>query len=175
MSIEPDTKDWTWVVDRPCAECGFVAADVHVAAVPDRLRRITDAWVAVLGGDGVAARPRPDRWSALEYGCHVRDVFRIYDQRLHRMLSEDDPLFANWDQGVTAVEERYGEQDPATVAASLAEAGERVAASYAGVGGDQWPRTGRRSDGARFTVDSFTRYFIHDPVHHLWDVGAPLL
>ena len=23
MTIEPDTKDWTWVLDRPCPECGF--------------------------------------------------------------------------------------------------------------------------------------------------------
>ena len=24
--IEPDTKDWTWVLDRPCPECGFEAS-----------------------------------------------------------------------------------------------------------------------------------------------------
>ena len=24
MPIEPDTKDWTWVLDRRCEECGFV-------------------------------------------------------------------------------------------------------------------------------------------------------
>jgi hypothetical protein len=38
------------------------------------------------------------------------------------------------------------------------------------VGGTDWSRTGARSDGARFTVDSFARYMIHDPVHHLHDV-----
>jgi len=35
---------------------------------------------------------------------------------------------------------------------------------------DQLGRRGFRSDGAEFTIDSFARYFIHDPVHHLWDV-----
>jgi hypothetical protein len=35
---------------------------------------------------------------------------------------------------------------------------------------DQYQRSGRRSDGARFTVETFARYFIHDPVHHLHDV-----
>jgi len=29
---------------------------------------------------------------------------------------------------------------------------------------------GRRSDGAVFTVASFARYMVHDPVHHLYDV-----
>jgi hypothetical protein len=34
--------------------------------------------------------------------------------------------------------------------------------------------TGARSDGAQFTVESFARYFIHDPIHHLYDVtGTP--
>ena len=27
-----------------------------------------------------------------------------------------------------------------------------------------------RSDGAAFTIDSFSRYLVHDPVHHVWDV-----
>ena len=33
------------------------------------------------------------------------------------MLTQDAPTFANWDQDETAVADRYGEQDPATVAA----------------------------------------------------------
>ena len=37
--------------------------------------------------------------------------------------------------------------------------------------GDQWQRTGSRSDGAAFTVATFARYFVHDPVHHLDDVA----
>jgi hypothetical protein len=33
-----------------------------------------------------------------------------------------------------------------------------------------WSRTGLRSDGAAFTIDTFSRYLLHDPVHHLYDV-----
>ena len=45
-----------------------------------------------------------------------------------------------------------------------------IAGQFATVTGVQWQRTGARSDGARFTVETFARYFIHDPVHHLYDV-----
>jgi hypothetical protein len=45
-----------------------------------------------------------------------------------------------------------------------------IANHFQGVTGDEWQRTGNRSDGARFTVETFARYFIHDPVHHLYDV-----
>ncbi len=88
------------------------------------------------------------------------------------MLTQVDPEFENWDQDATAVEDRYSEDDPTEVAAELSTAAETLAAHFDAVRGDQWQRTGRRSDGARFTVDSFARYFLHDVLHHLHDVGA---
>jgi hypothetical protein len=128
------------------------------------------AWPEALAGPRAAYRRQPDKWSPLEYGCHVRDVFRLYDYRLGLMLTEDDPLFPNWDQDETATADRYQEQDPAEVARQLVAAAEPLAGRFAGVSPDQWLRPGRRSDGAAFTVETFGRYFIHDPVHHLYDV-----
>jgi hypothetical protein len=172
MGIEPDTADWTWVLERACPECGLDVATLQRAEVGDEVRRLTGEWVAVLERPDVAVRTRPDRWSPLEYGCHVRDVFEVYDRRLARMLAEDGPHYENWDQDATAVAERYSEQDPSTVAAALSDAGGRLARRFDTVSGDDWDRTGFRGDGASFTVDSFARYFLHDPVHHLHDVGG---
>jgi hypothetical protein len=167
-TIVPDSKDWTWVIERPCAECGYDAATVARAQVAPMIRANAQQWTRVLAlGATVRHRPRPDHWSPLEYACHVRDVFRIYDHRLHRILTEDDPTYLNWDQDETAIAERYGEQDPAVVAAELAAAAEQIATRFDGVQGDQWHRTGNRSDGAHFTVDSFARYLVHDIVHHV--------
>ncbi len=170
MTIQPDTKDWTWVLDKRCLECGFDASAVSFLEIPRLVRENAFQWRDVLMRPNVAERPYPDRWSPLEYACHVRDVLRLYDFRLHLMLDEAGPRFANWDQDETAVAERYGEQDPATVSAELSEAAETISASLEAVTLDQLDRTGTRSDGAQFTVDSFARYFIHDPIHHLWDV-----
>jgi len=39
-----------------------------------------------------------------------------------------------------------------------------------GLPAEVWERTGRRSDGASFTVVSISRSMVHDPIHHLWDV-----
>jgi hypothetical protein len=104
----------------------------------------------------------------------VRDVFRKFDGRLVLMLTQDGPLFPNWDQDATAVADRYAEQDPAAVSAELLAAAAVLADRFDGVSGDQWQRTGSRTDGAQFTVETFARYFIHDPVHHLYDVtGRP--
>jgi predicted carbohydrate-binding protein with CBM5 and CBM33 domain len=86
------------------------------------------------------------------------------------MLTEDDPLYPNWDQDETAVVDDYASQRPGVVAGELASAAEALAASFAAVSDDQWLRQGRRSDGATFTVETFARYLMHDPIHHLYDV-----
>ena len=170
MTIVPDEKDWTWVLRRPCQECGFDTSSIAREEVPALILANAAAWPPPLAAPGAAERPRPDKWSALEYGCHVRDVLRLYDYRLILMLTEDDPLFPNWDQDETALADAYDAQDPATVAAELVAAAETIASRFADVAGDQWTRPGRRSDGASFTVETFARYFMHDPVHHLYDV-----
>ncbi|MFT3852627.1 MAG: DinB family protein [Ilumatobacteraceae bacterium] len=165
-----DSKDWTWVLQRPCPECGFDASTLDRHRVATTLRAANFRLLALLGDPLVRERPAPEVWSALEYGCHVRDVHRLFLDRLGLMLDQDDPLFANWDQDATAVEARYELTDLDGLVGDLASDGERLAAAFDVVHPDQWSRTSRRSDGAVFTVETFGRYLVHDPVHHVWDV-----
>ncbi len=172
MSIEPDTKNWTWVLERRCPECGFEASSVEPTALSAALKDSARPWAEALADPDCAVRPADNIWSPLEYACHVRDVHRVFDERLSRMLVEDDPRFANWDQDATALEAKYEEQDPATVAAELVAAATAVADRYAGVPDDAWGRTAQRSDGATFTVTTLGRYHLHDAVHHLYDIRS---
>ena len=169
MAITPDNKNWTWVLEKSCPECGFDASTFGPADVAALLRTNAAAWPAVLGRSDVRERPDDTTWSPLEYAAHVRDVFRIYDYRLGLMQQQDDPLFPNWDQDETAVAERYNEQDPAVVSDELVAAAASLADGFDGV--IDWSRPGRRSDGVSFTIETFAKYFIHDPIHHLHDVG----
>lgn len=170
MPIIPDTKNWTWVLERPCGECGFDASGIDVPEVAERLRANALSWPAVLRRADAASRPNDSTWSPLEYSAHVRDVFRLFRYRLALMLDEDDPLFPNWNQDETAVAERYGEQDPEVVSVELVEAADELVALIETVPAEAYARTGRRGDGAEFTVSSFLIYLLHDPVHHRWDV-----
>ena len=172
LAPEPDDKDWTWVLRMPCPDCGFDASALPRADIPPTVRRVVAAFEHALGADTASVRPAPQVWSPLEYGCHVRDVCRVFGVRLQRMLDEDDPLFENWDQDETALAERYWAQEPAAVARELAESGGQIAAAFAAVPGDAWPRPGTRSNGSVFTVETLGRYFVHDLVHHAHDVGA---
>ncbi len=158
------------MLERPCPDCGFVAETFDPSDAPASIRANGARWTELLAHPKVAQRPNDSTWSALEYGCHVRDVFRLFNTRLVRMMSEDGPHFANWDQDVTAIEERYSEQDPSTVADEIEVAAEALAVSFSKVTDADQERTGFRSDGAAFTVGSFARYLMHDPLHHVWDV-----
>lgn len=172
MAITPDTKDWTWVLERACPECGFDASAISGRDVSALVRRNAAGWPAILERSDVRYRPDDHTWSPLEYAAHVRDVFRIFRTRLELMLTRDNPQFPNWDQDETAVTDKYNEQDPAVVSMELVAAAEALAAAFDAVPTDAWERVGRRSDGAVFTVDTLARYLAHDPTHHVWDVNG---
>ena len=97
----------------------------------------------------------------------------MFDGRLHAMLSEPDPLFANWDQDAAAQERRYWLERPERVATELDTAAARIVATIRGVTGQQWARPGRRSNGSTFTVETLVQYFAHDLMHHAHDITPP--
>lgn len=168
----PDTKDWTWTLERRCPECGLDASEVARDELGMLIRDNADRWQPVLADADATQRPKEDVWSPLEYACHVRDVHLVFAERVARMLAEDDPVFPNWDQDQAAVDGDYASQDPAAVARELAAAALTVSGLYDDAAGADWQRGGRRDNGSEFTVESIGRYHLHDVHHHLWDVDG---
>jgi len=165
--------DWTWVLERPCDECGYNADALKRDELGARMRVVGGAWRELLGRGAAVERLRDgdDRtWTPLEYGCHVRDVFELFEERTRKMLKKrKPPSFQDWDQEEAASKGDYATQDPAKVAYSLATKAGKYADLLDRVDGDDWSKQGTRSDGAEFTVESLARYALHDVEHHLWD------
>jgi hypothetical protein len=168
---DPDTKDWTHVITGGCAACGFVPP-ADPTRTGQRLCASLSRWREALARPDATVRPSPAVWSTVEYAAHVRDAARVFRGRLELMLAEEDPEFENWDQDETALAERYWEQRPEVVTDELADEIGATAAAFDAVSGEQWDRTGRRSNGSVFTVSTLATYFLHDVEHHLDDVGA---
>lgn len=166
--IEPDTKDWTYVITEGCAECGF-DPDLDVTTTGERLRATVPVWREQLAREDVRERPDPTTWSPLEYAAHCRDVLAVMRERLELMLAEDGATFPSWDQDAAAVDERYHLQDPLQVADEYAEEVELAADAFDAVRGAQWDRRGSRS-GTNFTVATLAAYLLHDIEHHVEDV-----
>jgi hypothetical protein len=174
MAIEPDSKDWTWVLRQACPECAFQAAELHREDIGTRLLKAAKSLRDAVLAPDARERPRPDTWSALEYVCHTRDACQVFDERLQLMLAVDEPVFANWDQDETAAAGDYPDQDPGTVSQQLWDGALVLAARFNGVSEDDWERSGLRSNGSEFTVVTLGQYLVHDLVHHVWDLtGLP--
>lgn len=173
-----DDKNWTWVLERRCPECGFDASTIDRDELGARFRANAANWRTILGrGDIVSVRPpataeRAVIWSALEYGAHVRDVYEMFVARVTEMLKKDGPTFSDWDQDQAAIDGRYGEEDAGRVGYALAVSAGKLADILDRVSGEQWQRPGRRSDGSSFTVESIATYLLHDVVHHVADAEA---
>jgi hypothetical protein len=168
--IEPDNKDWTWVLQQPCPACGFDARSVAGPRVAALLRRNGACWPAVCSRPDVRARPAPGVWSPLEYACHVRDVCRVFESRVKLMGSKANPAFESWNQDEAAIADAYSAQDPEVVGVEVVAAAEAAAASFDALDDGDWQRTGRRTNGSVFTMETLGQYFLHDLTHHLYDV-----
>ena len=55
-----EDKDWTWVLDRACPDCGFDASACPPEAVAGLTRESADTWSALLKRGNI--RGAPDRF-----------------------------------------------------------------------------------------------------------------
>jgi nitroreductase len=169
-----------------CDECGFSAAELSEAELVTRCasfgRRFRAPLTRFLPGEDATAvlnrRPAPDVWSALEYACHVRDVFAFYRERVSRVLTEDRPVLHAVGFGSRPEEASYAGSDPVAVAVAdeLAREAEGLAALLEGLDEAGWQRVGLSSDGtgAERSVRVLAERAVHDAHHHLLDVGRSL-
>ena len=171
LAPPPETRDWTFVVEQPCEECGFDPSGVDVrAGFGERILAAAVALAVAATAPGGRERPAPVVWSALEYAAHGRDTCRVFGARVEFMRVEDGARFANWDQDAAALQGRYWELDPAEVARELTADAEVIAARFAALTSEEWGHRGLRSNGSAFTTETLGRYFLHDLEHHVHDV-----
>ena len=101
-------------MDR-CDECRFdyygfarpEIADRLRASAADHVERLTETPAAFL-----RERPLPG-WSALEYGCHVRDVLVVQAERIDQAQREDSPEFVPMGRDERAVDDPLQRPGPA--------------------------------------------------------------
>jgi hypothetical protein len=164
-------------VDR-CDACGFdyygfprtEIGERLVALAVDHGERLTETPAAFL-------REHPvEGWSALEYGCHVRDVLLVQEARIQQAQREDSPAFVPMGRDERAVNDRYNDQAPDTVARALTEAAGALTTVLAPLDDAGWARTGTYfyPEPATRDVDWIARHTVHELHHHLTDVHRVL-
>jgi len=172
---EPDTKDWSWVVERPCRECGFDPATVTPEAIPAIVVDAAQRFGLALERADAGVRHEPRRWSVVEYGQHVADVLEVMTDRLKLILASGGAgaTFDDWDQDSAALEKEYWRANTHVTRILVKERAAAAAEVWAQPTGEQWGWPATRSNGSRFTASTLGTYLVHDLVHHLNDVVAP--
>ena len=169
------TTDESWrdiVALGTCAGCGLTATDGDFAELGGCLRDEAQKWATLLAtadDHQMRARPTPDRWSALEYAAHVRDLLPVMAERTMRTLVEDEPELGWWDQEAALADSWANESDGAAVAEDIARNAAHFGQVLDHVPADGWERTATRGGTDRFTVELLARYALHEMVHHRAD------
>ena len=131
-----------------CDECHFDYDALGAGAVPGALRSLGNRFAMRVSnerGDPTLAltirtRPSSEIWSALEYACHVRDVFLVQRERVYLTLVEECPSFARMYRDERADLARYAAQEPNEVGRELKMAAEMLAWAFEGLDEAQWQR-----------------------------------
>ena len=168
----PDSKDWTWVLDGACDECGHDVRALDPGQIAGLVRGSVSLFTMALQRANAGARPSPQVWSPLEYCAHVGEMYVVMTQRLELMTSQELPTFANWDQDEAAIRNNYAQLAPEYVAGQLRRSAEAFAGALEALADTQITRRGCRSNGSVFTVATLSQYAWHDAVHHLHDLGV---
>jgi hypothetical protein len=124
----------------------------------------------------VRAHPIEGTWSALEYACHVRDVFEIQRERLAHALLEDDYTPAPMRRDDRVSELRYNEQDRAAVADDVAAHATTLATYIENFSNDDLSRTMHYGypELAVRPLSWVAVHTVHEGEHHLLDIGRVL-
>ena len=102
--------------------------------------------------------PRAGEWSALETLTHLRDVVvHVYGLRIRRLLYEDGPVFADFDEeGYRRASLARGERIDALVETIVAEH-EQLARLLATLPDADWSREGRHPSLGSMSIELLAR------------------
>ncbi len=139
------------------------------AAWRDFLAAADDPYLRTIPGPGI--------FSPIQYGAHVRDIERVYGDRILLMLQEDSPVFPqfNPDEGEWDAFNHLGVVD---LADGIEAQAQRLAGILAELEPRDWSRTMIRDGGNdgvyEFTVAGLASYAVHESQHHLRDANGTL-
>lgn len=175
-------EGWQWARAQTerCPQCGEDPSSIEYALLGDALLEAAAAWRTFLheADDGyLRTIPGPGIFSPIQYGAHVRDIQRVYGDRILLMLHEENPVFPQFNPDESAWA-GYNQISTDALSDDLEAQAQRLADILGGLQPDDWERTMVRDGGTdgvfSFTVAGLASYAVHESRHHLLDANGTL-
>lgn len=119
-------------------------------------------------------RPAPGEWAIIEVVGHLADTEERALARVRRMLAEENPVLAPFDQEALAEERRYLELDLDQELARLEQLRRDHLAVLEALDEPVWERTGRHEEHGELTVELYETHVAAEEVDHLAQIARLL-
>lgn len=178
-------EGWEWprAATDECPQCGLHAGALPPEMLGSMAVELAADWREFLmaaDDEYLRTNPEPGVFSPIQYGAHVRDILRVYADRVLLAVAEDDPEVPTFHPSEDEWA-AYNGLDRAALAADLEAHADRLEAILDALDDDAWSRTVTRAalvagtDGVyRFTVAGIASYAVHEAHHHLLDADGTL-
>ncbi len=130
-----------------------------------------------LSNEQLRTPPSAGGWSLLEITCHLRDSAAEEGLRIRRLIEEDRPTLAPYDQDARAREREYQREDPRRALTGLRAFWTGLAYQLEGLSEDEWQREGIHLEVGSVSVGSRAEDEVRHAREHLaqmQDVRAAL-
>ncbi|OLE69743.1 MAG: hypothetical protein AUI36_04535, partial [Cyanobacteria bacterium 13_1_40CM_2_61_4] len=171
LSVVAEGWEWVRIQTDACPQCGHNPARTPVHSLGgEGIESATD-WGQFLSGVDqgyLRTSPAPGVWSPIQYAAHVRDMLRVFGDRILLAVEEDSPIVP-WFDPSEEEWDRYNKLDPGDVASDVAVQADRLAAILEDRRDQDWDRTAVRDGVDHFTVAGMACFAVHEAHHHLLD------
>jgi hypothetical protein len=132
-------------------------------ALPSQIEELVQG----LSEDALRWRPSPSEWSIKEVCCHLRDFSEIGGERIHHMLSEEEPFLPGYDQEALARERDYQSESMPLVLTALRAYSGGLAYLLENLGEEEWQRKGRHEERGPISVAQYGQLLADHAREHL--------
>jgi uncharacterized damage-inducible protein DinB len=141
----------------------------RLASTPSRLAEALRAFSA----DALRRAPQPGKWSAIEVACHLRDVDRLYAERVTKAAFSERPAFWMMDNPRVSEKLHYRDTDLAALLKEHRRRREDLVSLLRALPHAVWQRTGIHPVRGEVTIEALAQNVIadHDD-HHLAQIAA---
>ena len=164
----------------PCPQCGDHPASLAPSALGPLAVERAEAWREFLDhadDDYLRTSPEFGVFSPLQYGAHVRDIIRVYTDRIELGLEQDSPTVPIFNPPQEEWE-RYNTLDARELGAAIVAQAQRLDAIASRMEPDKWRRIVVNDRGPygvySFTLAGLACNAVHETHHHLLDATGTL-